>query len=66
MAGIVLATIGVGLLYLYNHRTIGGIIDGKRLLIAGTEYRWRISFEEEFERMGAALRERFYKRLRGR
>jgi cytochrome c biogenesis protein len=66
MAGIILATAGLALLYLFNHRALGGVIDGRRLLIAGMEFRWKLSFEEEFERMGEALRERFHELLRER
>jgi cytochrome c biogenesis protein len=64
MTGIVLATIGLGLLYLFNYRVIGGVVDGRRLVVAGIEFRWRVSFEKEFDTMSIALKERLGALLR--
>jgi len=59
MAGILTGTVGLLLLYLFNHRVIGGVIDGGKLIVAGLEYRWRVGFGEEFGSMSAELRERY-------
>jgi cytochrome c biogenesis protein len=59
MAGILFGTVGLILLYLFNHRIIGCVLDRKRLLVAGLEYRWRVGFGEEFDSMSTELRERY-------
>ena len=55
VAGIILGTVGLLLLYLFDHRVIGGMIDGERLLIAGLEYRWKVGFGEEFDSIRRGL-----------
>ncbi len=49
MAGILLGTVGLLLLYLFDHRVIGGMLGGGRLLLAGLEYRWKVGFGGEFD-----------------
>lgn len=55
MAGIVLGTVGLLLLYLFDHKVIGGMLDGERLLLAGLEYRWKVGFGEEFDSIRRGL-----------
>lgn len=55
LTGIAVATIGLVLLYLFNYRCLKGVVDAERLVIAGTGYRWKVSFGEEFEKVSAAL-----------
>ena len=59
MAGILFGTVGLILLYLFNHRVIGGVLDEDRLFVAGLEYRWKVGFGEEFDSMSAGLKKRF-------
>ncbi len=59
ITGIVFSTVGLVLLYLFNHRVIGGTLEGGRLLVAGLEYRWRVGFKEEFDALIDELRERY-------
>jgi cytochrome c biogenesis protein len=49
MAGILIGTVGLVLLYVFDHRVIGGMLGGERLVIAGLEYRWKVGFGEEFD-----------------
>jgi cytochrome c biogenesis protein len=56
MAGILLGTVGLVLLYIFDHRVIGGMLDGERLLVAGLEYRWKVGFGEEFDSISTELR----------
>ena len=55
LVGIAAATVGLILLYLFNFRCIQGVIDSEGLAIAGTRYRWRMSFRAEFERITVGL-----------
>ena len=59
LAGILLGTVGLILLYLFNHRVIGGMLDDDRLFVAGLEYRWKVAFGEEFGSMSTELEKRF-------
>lgn len=54
-AGIAVATIGLVLLYLFNYRCLKGIVDTEGLILAGTGYRWKVSFREEFEKISGGL-----------
>ncbi len=55
LVGITVATIGLVLLYFFNYRCLKGVIDTERLILAGTGYRWKVSFREEFDRIAAGL-----------
>ena len=65
LAGIALATAGLVLLYTLNYRVLGGFVDGDRLVIAAVSYRWKVSFRNEFARIGAGLEKELAKSLRG-
>jgi cytochrome c biogenesis protein len=54
--GFSLATLGLALMYLSNPRTIKGVAGRETLIIAGTEYRWKASFGDEFREMTDGLR----------
>jgi cytochrome c biogenesis protein len=54
--GFLMGTIGLALMYLSNPRTIKGAIDRDALVIAGTECRWKTSFESELGQLGEGLR----------
>lgn len=64
LAGFAAATLGLLLMYVCNPRVLKGVASADGLMVAGTEYRWKTSFEREF----AALREEIRKELgqRGR
>ncbi|HUV36497.1 MAG TPA: cytochrome c biogenesis protein ResB [Patescibacteria group bacterium] len=55
LAGIAAATIGLALLYIFNYRCLKGVMDAEGLILAGTGYRWKVSFREEFEKVSAGL-----------
>lgn len=54
-AGIAVATIGLVLLYFFNYRCLKGVVDAEGLILAGTDYRWKVSFREEFADVSAGL-----------
>ncbi len=54
--GFLLGTIGLALMYLSNPRTIKGVVDRETLVIAGTECRWKASFEKELGEIGEGVR----------
>jgi len=54
--GFLMGTLGLALMYLSNPRTIKGILDRDALLIAGTDCRWKASFEHELGEIGGGLR----------
>jgi len=58
-AGFAAATLGLLLMYLCNPRVVKGAAGADALVVAGTEYRWKASFEREF----AALREEIRKEI---
>jgi cytochrome c biogenesis protein len=53
LAGFAIATLGLLLMYVCNPRVLKGVASAAGLVVAGTEYRWKTSFEREF----ATLRE---------
>jgi cytochrome c biogenesis protein len=55
LTGIALATAGLALLYLLDYRCIKGVVSAERLTLAGTNYRWKVSFGREFERITAGV-----------
>jgi len=55
LGGILVATVGLTLLFLFNYRSIRGLVDSERLLLAGGEHLWRVSFEHEFTEIGETL-----------
>jgi hypothetical protein len=55
-AGFAAATLGLVLMYLCNPRVIKGIAGPETLVVAGTEYRWKASFEGEFASLREAIR----------
>ena len=59
LAGFLFGTVGLILLYLFNHRVIGGMLRGDRLIVAGLEYRWKVGFGNEFDSMSLELDKRF-------
>ncbi len=56
LTGIILATAGLILLYMFGYRSIKGLVSGERLLIAGTGCSWKMSFLGEFRTLEKALR----------
>ncbi len=65
LAGFALATVGLILLYTLNYRVLGGFISDERLVIAAVSYRWKVSFFDEFTRIGAGLEKELTRSLRG-
>jgi cytochrome c biogenesis protein len=61
-AGFALATIGLMLMYLSNPRALKGFADGKSLVMAGVESRWKASFEKEFGEMRENIRQQMGRR----
>jgi len=59
LTGIIFGTVGLILLSLFNHRVIGGMLQGDRLLVAGLEYRWKVGFGEEFGSLSTELKKIF-------
>jgi cytochrome c biogenesis protein len=59
LAGFAAATLGLLLMYLSNPRVIKGRAGTDALIVAGTEYRWRASFEREFAAIREAMRQEF-------
>jgi cytochrome c biogenesis protein len=57
--GFAAATLGLLAMYLCNPRVVKGVAGADALVVAGTEYRWKASFEREF----AALREEIRKEM---
>lgn len=55
LAGIAAATAGLALLCLLDYRCIKGVVGAERLTLAGTNYRWKVSFGREFERITAGV-----------
>jgi hypothetical protein len=53
LAGFAVAALGLLLMYFCNPRVVKGVAGIDTLVIAGTEYRWKTSFEREM----AALRD---------
>ncbi len=55
LGGMAVAAIGLCMLTLLRYRLIRGLVGKERLVIAAAEYRWKVSFSEEFDRMKTAL-----------
>ena len=51
MAGIIVATAGLLLLYSFHYRLLHGSVDTERIVIAPRVYRWKVSIEDEVERI---------------
>jgi hypothetical protein len=58
-AGFAAATLGLLLMYLSNPRVVKGVSGAGELVVAGTEYRWKASFEREFTGLREAIRKEF-------
>ncbi|HVO76678.1 MAG TPA: cytochrome c biogenesis protein ResB [Candidatus Bathyarchaeia archaeon] len=58
-AGFAAATLGLLLMYLSNPRVVKGVCGAEKLVVAGTEYRWKASFEREFAAIRAAIQDEF-------
>lgn len=56
LAGIIIATAGLLLLYACHYRLIYGSAGGERLVLAPRVYRWKVSFEVEFDRIGKDMK----------
>ncbi len=56
LVGIILATAGLILLYMFGYRSIKGLVGRERILIAGTGCSWKVSFLSEFKTLEKALR----------
>ncbi|MCK4349698.1 MAG: cytochrome c biogenesis protein ResB [Candidatus Krumholzibacteria bacterium] len=65
LAGIALATVGLVLLFTLNYRVLGGFIGDERLVIAAVSYRWKVSFRDEFTRIGTGLEGELARYFRG-
>ena len=61
-AGFAAATLGLALMYLCNPRVVKGFATAEGLLVAGTAYRWKASFEREFAELAEAIRREFGER----
>lgn len=57
IAGILVSTLGAILLLIFDYRSVAGLIGREGILVAGRAYRWKVSFEKEFEDIGSCLRE---------
>jgi hypothetical protein len=55
LAGITIASVGVCLMYMFHYRHVKGVLTAERISIAGAGYRWKLSFEREFEKIEKAL-----------
>lgn len=66
LGGIVLATIGIVALYLFNYRLVKGHVGPEALVIAGAEYKWKMSFENELKHMKRDLQNELAGELDGR
>ena len=58
-AGFAAATLGLLLMYLCNPRVLKGVSGAGELLVAGTEYRWKASFERELAGVRETIRKEF-------
>lgn len=55
LTGIIVATVGLLFLYTFNYRSIRGVLGEEALVIAGTRYRWKTSFENELHNLREVL-----------
>ena len=58
-AGFAAATLGLLLMYICNPRVMKGVSGAGGLVVAGTEYRWKASFERELAGVREAIRKEF-------
>jgi hypothetical protein len=49
MAGMILGTAGLLLLYMFDYRIVHGKIDGSELVVTGVTARWKVAFAGQIE-----------------
>ena len=52
MAGMILASAGLLLLYMFDYRVVHGSIDGTGITVVGVTARWKVAFSEQIDRIG--------------
>ncbi len=52
LAGMILASAGLLLLYMYDYRVVHGSIDGTGITVVGVTARWKVAFSDQIERIG--------------